>query len=432
MLTLVLIGMLMLASRIQPVKTSETIYIRADGSVDPPTAPILTIDNVTYIFMSDINGSIVVERDNIIIDGSGFSLQCDGLEAGINLTRRTNVTVRNLQIKNFGYGIYLKKSSNSIISGNNITNCGWSGIMLWESSNNSLTANKITNSNFGVHLDYCIFEPYHNVVSGNNITNCNYGIVLVASFYNIISANKIVNCSEAGIVLASGSMGDIVSGNSLINNSVGALLVWLLTPSDVVYHNNFLNNTVQARSEDASAIWDNGYPSGGNFWSDYAYVDVRSGPNQDQPGGDGIGDLPYVIDANNIDRYPLMNPWPSHDIAVTSLTVSESFPRVNETVSIYVTVQNRGYFNETFTLTVNYTGPEEGRIGNQTLTLAPKEQTTLNFTWTPTALGIYEINAYTSPIPEDINPQDNKKTTRIVVVIHGLGGQAFKKSFSVP
>ncbi|MCK4444183.1 MAG: hypothetical protein KAW09_06550, partial [Thermoplasmata archaeon] len=56
--------------------------------------------------------------------------------------------------------------------------------------------------------------------------------------------------------------------------------------------------------------WDNGYPLGGNYWSDYTGVDIFSGPNQDQPGGDGIGDTPYSIQGgNDRDRYPLTGPF---------------------------------------------------------------------------------------------------------------------------
>jgi len=45
---------------------------------------------------------------------------------------------------------------------------------------------------------------------------------------------------------------------------------------------------------------DDGYPSGGNYWSDYNGTDDN---------GDGIGDTPYIIDADNQDKYPLMKPY---------------------------------------------------------------------------------------------------------------------------
>jgi hypothetical protein len=36
--------------KVQGVEAYGTIYIRADGSIDPPTAPISTIDNVTCTY----------------------------------------------------------------------------------------------------------------------------------------------------------------------------------------------------------------------------------------------------------------------------------------------------------------------------------------------------------------------------------------------
>ena len=47
-------------------------------------------------------------------------------------------------------------------------------------------------------------------------------------------------------------------------------------------------------------VWDDGYPSGGNYWSDYTGTDAD---------GDGIGDTTYIIDTTNEDRYPLMEAW---------------------------------------------------------------------------------------------------------------------------
>jgi len=47
MLSLFLISMLTSALNIQSIKASGTIYIRADGSIDPLTAPI-KLDGDTY------------------------------------------------------------------------------------------------------------------------------------------------------------------------------------------------------------------------------------------------------------------------------------------------------------------------------------------------------------------------------------------------
>jgi hypothetical protein len=93
--------------------------------------------------------------------------------------------------------------------------------------------------------------------------------------------------------------------------------VWSSTESNnTIYHNSFVNNGKQVSTSGSPLpspaplnVWNDGYPSGGNYWSDYTGVDVKSGPNQDQPGSDGIGDTPYTIDSNNMDHYPLMSPW---------------------------------------------------------------------------------------------------------------------------
>ena len=69
---------------------------------------------------------------------------------------------------------------------------------------------------------------------------------------------------------------------------------------NIFYHNNFLNNTIHVHSVNSTNTWDNGCPSGGNFWSDYNGTDTNN---------DGIGDRPYMIDEKNQDRHPLMNPW---------------------------------------------------------------------------------------------------------------------------
>jgi hypothetical protein len=98
---------------------------------------------------------------------------------------------------------------------------------------------------------------------------------------------------------------------------------------------------------------------------------------------------------------------PIHDITITNITFSKQNPAINETIQIYVTIENRGTLTQTFDVSVNYTRIVDPLIGTQTITLAPGEIITLNFTWTASTSGRYEIKAYTSTIPNDINPSDN-------------------------
>lgn len=110
------------------------------------------------------------------------------------------------------------------------------------------------------------------------------------------------------------SPNNTVVENNIANNSLGLVIQeW----NNTIYHNNFLNNTEHAFMGPASYCnntWDNGYPSGGNYWDNYTGNDLYQGSSQDELGSDGIGDTAYVINENNVDRYPLMNPYVKGDM----------------------------------------------------------------------------------------------------------------------
>jgi methionine-rich copper-binding protein CopC len=112
------------------------------------------------------------------------------------------------------------------------------------------------------------------------------------------------------------------------------------------------------------------------------------------------------------------------NIAITNITFSKQNPPVNETMQIYVTIENQGNYNETFQVSVNYTRILDPLIGTQTITLAPGQSVILNYKWTPNATGRYKIKAYTSDIPNDINPSDNTKIIYLYVTsgVHRGGG----------
>ena len=82
-----------------------------------------------------------------------------------------------------------------------------------------------------------------------------------------------------------------------------------------VYHNNFINQNKEVsggwethilRTGTIIPLWDNGYPSGGNYYSDY----ITRYPNASEINNSGIGNTSYTINNNPIvnDRYPLLNP----------------------------------------------------------------------------------------------------------------------------
>jgi hypothetical protein len=116
-------------------------------------------------------------------------------------------------------------------------------------------------------------------------------------------------------------------------------------------------------------------------------------------------------------------PLPAHDVCVSNVMFSDENPSVNDTVSIYVTVQNKGDFAEEFSVSVNCTQINETIVGTQNVTLESGQTVTLNFTWTPAAGGLYVVKAYTSEIPGDATPEDNTQTAYLYVgTILGGGG----------
>lgn len=239
------------------------VFIRPNGGVDPSDAPIQQIGEL-YVLTSNITSSldhdgIVVERDNVVLDGAGYTVRSDGNGTGIDLYMRRNVTIKNTIVTGFGYGISVTHSSNVSILKNNI-----SYVVAYAYSP-------------GIYFYNCS----DSTISGNFIKGNHYGIWL-ADFSN----------------------NSLIVENEIANNWCGMRVDGSF--GNPIYHNNFLKDTempshVQIHDNSANS-WDDDYPSGGNWWSEYYGIDGN---------GDDIGDMNYTIDNNNTDRYPLMNPWGS-------------------------------------------------------------------------------------------------------------------------
>jgi parallel beta-helix repeat protein len=384
-IALLFASMVTFAFNALPVKAvAQTIYINADGCVTPVGAPIVTSDKITYTFTGDISyptySGIIVQRTNIVIDGKGHIVQGNGGGDGLSLTNINKVTIKNTNVQGFNNGIYLYSSSYNAISGNSIA----------------------ANPGVGIHLDY---SSNYNSINSNNIANNNYGIVVGGSFNNSISGNGITVNSQYGIYLGSSSSNSI-SGNRITGNlAYGIVLSG--SSSNKIYHNN-MENVYQVKYEVQSKdVWDNGYPSGGNFWSDYTGTDSYSGPGQNIPGSDGIGDTPYVIDANNRDNYPLMAEYVGIcDIAVTNVLPCKSVICQGFSLLVNVTVANQGDYGETFDVTLY---ANKTTILTQTASLPNGNVAKITFTWNTSgfAKGNYTISAYATPVPGETNTTNN-------------------------
>jgi hypothetical protein len=165
-------------------QTSETIVIKDDGSVEG-TSRIQRSGNI-YTFAGDISGNVTVQKSNIVIDGAGFTLQGNngtGIVISSEATEHPseldiwNVTVRNLRITNFKWGIkcdfggnhtfYGNYISNDFVTQNRTGNFSWDnlGILFWGGSGNNISRCTIG----GSPAIYMHFAVSNNFVIENNI-----------------------------------------------------------------------------------------------------------------------------------------------------------------------------------------------------------------------------------------------------------------------
>ena len=217
-----------------------------------------------------------------------------------------------------------------------------------------------------------------------------------------------------------------------------------------IFHNAFLSD-VEIYVTDGNAEWDNGYPSGGNYWADYTGVDNCSGPNQDVcPDPDEIGDTPYPVrfyrtgQVYDWDRYPLMCPPPGCDAppAVTNASASPDPQELGSSTNVTATVTDDRAVAGVW---LNVVGPQ-GPAGNATMVRGTGDTYYANRTYAD--VGVYAFTVWardgggrwasqsgtlsivdtTSPVVADLvpvpNPQELGAPTNVSARVTDLGGIA--------
>ena len=202
-----------------------SVIIRADGTVDPLDAPIITSDNTTYKLIGNISSSangIVIERSNIAIDGNGYTLQGNmaQLSKGISWNSVTNITARNLGIKDFYYGLRALSTSNNNVSENNIANTEY-GIVFRNSNDSTLFFNNVIYA--GIY-GFCLFSSFGNILIGNNATEISASSIYLKDSQNNTLSDNNINATESGIYLEISNK-NTVSDNNVMQCRFGIFLI---------------------------------------------------------------------------------------------------------------------------------------------------------------------------------------------------------------
>lgn len=246
-----------------------------------------------HVEMSNYN---IIARNTVTLSRSSGIYMWKG---ATNNTVTNNVVTRN---HDSGITSAYGGSGGNNITKNEVSSNGGAGIDIgYGSRYNNIVDNNVTFNGRGMHVS---MGSNNNVIHSNNITsNGDYAIRLYFSSENIVTEN-IMAKSDTGLAIHASSNNNTVIGNHMVKNRVGVFVGGMYSGGysciNTIYHNNFARNVKQAETDSsADNTWDNGYPSGGNYWSNYNGTDANH---------DGIGDTPYTIATNNNDRYPLMNP----------------------------------------------------------------------------------------------------------------------------
>jgi parallel beta-helix repeat protein len=297
----------------------------------------------------------LVNKEGLTIDPS--SCPNIGYLAVVN---STNIVVRNLNMSKNGTGVQFAYTDNSIIT-NTTASSDFYGINLEHSENITVKDCLMTQNGWG---DLRIEDCY----GGGKV------------YQNSVVANP--------------------NGWSLYGDGLSGF---------TIYHNLFNSSGIPPQG-DSSNNFDNGYPSGGNYWKTKEVTDIYSGPFQNETGSDGICDTSFLLSWGGEDGFPLANAI-IRDIAIANVTVSPNEVQAGEDVNVTVVVENQGSltnrFNETFNVTVYY---DNTPIETKTVSdLAPGDNTALDFTWDTkyVADGNYTIKARASVFAPESETSDN-------------------------
>ncbi len=177
----------------RPIKANPNIpelipmkqaYIRSNGDIDPPTLPIERSGNI-YVFKNNIvNTTIEIQKDNIVLDGNGFSLtlspstelwwETKTSPPCIHILDHNNITVKNVRFLNsfrapdYFTAISIENSSNIDLLHNFVEKYG-TGIRVLSSSSCRVVGNELIDN---LDANLIVEKSSYLYIGYNNIPKC--------------------------------------------------------------------------------------------------------------------------------------------------------------------------------------------------------------------------------------------------------------------
>lgn len=291
------------------------------------------------ILDQDITGSVEIIASNITLDCNGHSITGDKIGYGIYLNGKTNVVIKNCQIRDFSSGITLLNSADILVAENNINSSYYgiqatgipsrklkilknkvsdndsTGLILYGDKvhQSEIVNNEISNNGFaGLHL-----SGWENIIEGNNISNNGTIGLRLYNLNNSIIKNTIDFNGEYGVLLEYAWQNTFSQNNIKLNQKYG-FYSWC-SGANIIFLNNLINNlfnysfgtwvgcgtpppNIFHSSEKLNYQYNNQIFNNylGNYWSDYLGFDFNN---------DGVGDISYSF---GLDNYPLIQTFENY------------------------------------------------------------------------------------------------------------------------
>lgn len=293
---------------VSAARPEDTVYVRkgvyAENIVISKSLTLQGEDRKTTIIDGGGSGSVVhITASQVMV--SGFTVR-NG-ENGVEI--RSSWPIHHITLRDI---IVTQNTSNGISSSNSggyhlIEDC-----IISHNGQSALSAHQFTRSvirNCEVFRNGSGLQPgwsWYLIIEGNTIHhNSSNGIRLDSCYYSTVKGNLVYQNKNSGITFYYISSRNTIKENIVFGQGLGINinLVWSGFGGHRIYHNDFFDNQKKLIEDcEGSAnfqYWDNGYPSGGNYWSDY------TGQDGDH---DGIGDTPHGLIGKARDNFPLVKP----------------------------------------------------------------------------------------------------------------------------